>query len=188
MKKRAGVKFGMIGGGIIALFYVILLWIKFNFLSYNPFVFYLGNFVSYLLIIASLAILGFQYRLKLGGYAEIKDVFQPIFIAVIFSELAYLLFSYYYFNHVAPDFFVHYEKAMLEFATAQKMPDEKIAAQVKMVQDQAVSSKDFWVLFKGVFLRWIVVDSIFGIIIAFLLRKRTPQQLMDRAMGKQQFN
>lgn len=187
MQKRAGVKLGLIGGGIIALFYIVLLWIKFTFLSYNPFVFYLSNFVSYLLIIGSLAILALQQRIKQGGYAEIKDLFQPIFLAIIIAELAYFLFTFYYLNYIDPSFFIGYEKAMIDFSIKQNMPAEKMDAQVQMVKDQALASKDFWLLFKGVFIRWIVVDSIFGIIIAFLLRKRTPQQLMERLMARQQF-
>lgn len=187
MQKRAGVKIGLIGGCIIALFYTLLLWIKFTFFSFSPFAFYVGNFVSYILIIGSFVVLAHQQRIKLGGYAEIKDLFQPIFIAVIFAELAYFLFTYIYLNYVNPTFFASYEQAMIVFAQKQKMPQEAMDAQVQMVKDQATSSKDFWLLFKGVFVRWIVVDSIFGIIIAFLLRKRTPQQMMERLMEKQQF-
>lgn len=187
MQKRAGLKAGLIGGIIIALIYIVLLWIKFTFLSYNPFAFYVGNFVSYFLILGCLAILAMQKRRKQGGYAEIKDLFQPIFIAVIIAELAYFFFTYYYLNYVNPAFFAEYEKALIAFAETNKMTPEKIDAQRNMAQAQAAASKEFWPLFKAMVPRWIVVDSIFGLIIAFLLRKRTPEQLMERTMSRQQF-
>lgn len=187
MQKRAGVKLGLIGGVIIALIYILLLWIKFTFLSYNPFAFYVGNFVSYFLILGCLTVLAMQRRRKLGGYAEIKDLFQPIFIAVIIAELAYFFFTYYYLNYVNPGFFAEYEKALIAFAESNNMTAEKVAAQRDMAQAQAAASKDFWPLFKAMVFRWIVVDSIFGLIIAFLLRKRTPEQLMERTMSRQQF-
>lgn len=187
MQKRAGVKLGLIGGLIIALIYILLLWIKFTFLSYNPFAFYIGNFVSYFMILGAFAVLAMQQRRKQGGYAEIKDLFQPIFIAVIIAELAYFFFSYYYLNHVNPGFFTAYEKALIDFAEQNKMAPEKIEAQKSMARAQAAASKAFWPLFKAMVPRWIVVDSIFGLIIAFLLRKRTPEQLMERTMSRQQF-
>lgn len=182
-----GVRTGLIGGAIIALIYIVLLWIKFTFLSYSPFVFYLSNFVSYLLIICCFVFLALQHRRAAGGYAEIKDLFQPIFIAILFAELAYFIFTFVYLNYVKPNFFEGYEQAMIAFAHEREMPKEALDKQVEMVRGQAEASRDFWLLFKGVLLRWIVVDSIFGIIIAFLLRKRTPQQLMDSVLKKQQF-
>lgn len=178
--------FGFIAGLIIALLYVVLLWIKFTFLSYNPFAFYLGSFISYFTIIAALVITGVQKRNRLGGYAEIKDLFQPIFIVIIFAEIAYLLFTYIYLNYINPGFFQAYEQAMDAFAHKNKMSAEKIKAQIDMVHRQAEASKDFWGLTKSILARWIVIDSIFGLMIAFFLRKKTPQQLMDMHISKQE--
>ncbi|RQO32483.1 hypothetical protein DBR32_02455 [Taibaiella sp. KBW10] len=185
--KQKSTAFGIKAGLIIAALYVLLLWIKFTFLSYNPFVFYLGGFISYFLIIAALIIAAVQKRNQQGGYAEIKDLFQPIFIAIIFAEIAYLLFTYFYLNYINPTFFQTYEQAMDAFAHKNKMSAEKIQAQVNMVRAQAQSSKDFWGLAKGILARWIVIDSIFGLMIAFLFRKKTPQQLMDMRVLDQKF-
>lgn len=187
MQKRAGVKLGLIGGLIIALIYILLLWIKFTFFSHHPFGFYVSNFVSYFLILGSFAVLAMQKRRNQGGYAEIKDMFQPIFIAVIIAELAYFLFSYYYLNYINQGFFTVYENALVAFAEKNKMTAEKIQEQRDMVQAQAAASKAFWPLFKAMVPRWVVIDSIFGLIIAFLLRKRTPEQLMERAKSRQQY-
>lgn len=184
--KKKNIAFGIKAGLIIAALYVLMLWIKFSFLSYNPFVFYLGSFISYFIIIAALVITGTQKRSSLGGYAEIKDLFQPIFIAIIFAEVAYLLFTYFYLNYINPTFFQTYEQSMDAFAHKNKMSAEKIKEQIEMVRSQAKSSKDFWGLTKNLLARWIVVDSIFGLMISFLLRKKTPQQLMDMHMSKQE--
>ena len=180
--------FGINAGLIIAALYVLMLWIKFTFLSYNPFAFYLGSFISYFIIIAALVITGVQKRSSMGGYAEIKDLFRPIFISIIFAEVAYLLFTYFYLNYINPTFFQTYEESMNAFVHKNKMSAEKIKEQIEMVRSQAKSSKDFWGLAKSLLARWIVVDSIFGLMISFFLRKKTPEQLMEMHMSKQKFN
>lgn len=185
--KKNGVRLGLQAGLVIGLIYVLLLWIKFTFLSFSPFAFYLGSFLTYFLVLACLAVLAHRHRQKLGGYAEIRELFQPLFIAVIVLEVMYVLFTYFYLNQINPTFFNDFYVVTEQFVKDKNMDPERIKNQLNIVRDQAAASKDFWGLVKSILPRWIVIDSIFAIMIALLLRKKSPEQLMNQYMGKQKF-
>ena len=185
--KKTGVRLGLQAGLLIGLVYVLLLWIKFTFLSFSPFAFYLGSFVSYFLVLACLSVMAHRYRQKLGGYAEIRTLFQPLFIAVIVMELFYVLFTYLYLNYVNPTFFDQFYIATENFVKSRNMDPERGKNQLQIVRDQATASKSLWGLLKSILPRWIVIDSIFALMIALVLRKKSPDELMNQYLGKQKF-
>ena len=86
MNKNNGIVLGLKGGIVLGLIYAGLLWLKFSLLGSSPFGFWAGGFVSYALVIAGMVILGMNRKRSLGGFAEIKEIFQTLFIAVIFIE------------------------------------------------------------------------------------------------------
>ena len=175
MKTNSGFALGLKGGIIIGIVYAILLWIKYTFLGHHPFGFWASGFVSYAIIIACMVVLGMHRKHNLGGFAEIKDIFQPLFIAIILIELAYLLFTFYYLNYLNPDFFEGYKKALAGFGESRNVDAKKVAEQISLIAEQQKSSHDFWLMFKGIFLRWVIVDSVFAMMIAFFLRKKKPE-------------
>lgn len=179
MQKRSGVKLGLIGGTIIAALYVVMLWMRYSIFSYNPFVFLLSSFISFAIFVVFLFILAQQRKKELHNLAEIKDLFQTLFVALMIVEVVCYVFNYCYLNFINPDFYTHYEQGLVAFAKSRNSPDDQIAEKVKAVRASATESKQFFTPILGIFSR-IVLDSIFAVIIAYILKSGLDTEEIER--------
>lgn len=169
MQKRAGVKLGMIGGCVIALLYVAMLWARYTYFSYDPFVFLLSSFISFGIFVVFLVLLAKLRKRELNNLAEIKDLFQTLFVAILIVEIVCYVYNYFYLTVIDPDFYLRYEQGLIDFAKSRDMPADQIEEKAKAVRTSAVDSKKFWAPILGIFSR-IVLDSIFAVIISYVMK------------------
>ena len=184
MQKRAGVKTGLLGGFIIALIYVGMLWARYTYFSYNPFVFLLSSFIGFGLFVVLLVLLARQRKKELNNLAEIKDLFQTLFVAIIIVEVVCYIYNYFYLTAINPDFYLHYEQGLIDFAKSRNMPAEQIEEKVKAVRESAVDSKQFWAPILGIFSR-IVLDSIFAVVIAYVMKTGLKSEDIQKLRAQQ---
>ena len=175
--KSTNVKNGMMFGLIIGLVYCISLFIRFNLLSMGPIMIWVFSFIFYLIVIGLLVFCGLKRRKELGGYIELKDAFQTIFVAVLIGEFIYLLFNFIYMKYIEPDYLDKFMRSMEKWIENSPMSDTKKDETLDKIRSQMESQQDKGVTFKGAFLSYLIsvcVTGVIGFIVALIIRKRKP--------------
>jgi hypothetical protein len=167
-KYRVGFRFGLITG----LLYAILLYLRYRVLSSNPLSFGIFTAVSYLIILLLYTFAGIAQKKLLGGYGEMKDIFQAIFITILIAEMAYVIFNFFYLKYFNPSFWDDYRSRSIQYCHSVKLTDAQIDQIMNSLKDVDKETRPFGLL-KGYGFA-VVVDSIFGLIVAAILRKRKP--------------
>jgi amino acid transporter len=163
-----GVRYGLITG----LIYIVLLFLRYHFTSSNPVFFGLLAIVSYVVILLFFLFTGIERKKQLGGTAEMKDIFQAIFIAILITELCYVLFNWIYFKFIDPAFWEKLRTASLVIIEKAGLTQDQIDEKMKNFKDVDQQTKPLG-LIKG-YGTSVVVDSIFGLIFASILRTKKP--------------
>ena len=174
-KYTIGLRFGLLAG----LLYIILLFIRYKFFNTNPIGFGLFALVSYFIILLMYLFTGIARKKELGGYGDLKEIFQSIFIAILIAELVYIVFNFIYLKFVDPAFWLNLKAASLSFYQKKGMTDEQIDQAMKGFKDVDKTTKPDG-LIKG-FGYSVIIDSVFGIIFALILRRKklVPDEIVQ---------
>lgn len=164
----AGVKYGLIAG----LVYVILLFVQFNYASGNPITFSLSKIGTYILILVIFLLAALARRKELGGYADFRSLLQTIIVVIIITEVCYGIFTYVYLTYVDPQFMDNFINRTMIWLEKNEVPQEQIDKQVEMMKSGA-KTPTIGTTLLGIGM-WIILDTIFGIIIAAITRKSKP--------------
>jgi Protein of unknown function (DUF4199) len=167
-KYNLGIRFGLIIGCI----YIILLFIRYHFSSSNPIFFGLFAIVTYVVIVLLFLLTGIMRKKQLGGSAEMKDIFQAIFITILITELCYVVFNWIYFKFIDPAFWDKLKAASLIIIEKARLPQDQVDEKMKNFKDVDQQTRP-WGLIKG-YGTSVVVDSIFGLLLASILRTKKP--------------
>jgi NADH:ubiquinone oxidoreductase subunit 6 (subunit J) len=173
-KFATGIKYGVITG----IVYVLLLLIRYMFCASTPFLFTGVMFVSYLVVIVFFVMAAKARKKELGGYAEIKELFQTVFVTILIAELFYTLFTYIYLNFIDPAFMERFMQNTVEYVKRIGGSEASIEAQVEKMKDQGEQQRSVTSMITG-YAIWVVVDSIIGILIALALKKPRPTSEFD---------
>jgi Protein of unknown function (DUF4199) len=152
--------------------YIILLFCRYHFFTSNPLSFGLFAIVSYIVILVLFLFTGIYRKKELGGYAEMKEIFQSIFIAILITEAVYVIFNFIYLKYVDPAFWENFKTGTLAFLEKSKVPEDQIDKQMENFKDIDQQTKPMGLL-KG-YGTAVVIDSVFGLIFAAILRKKKP--------------
>ena len=163
-----GLRFGLLTG----LLYVVLLFLRYNFFVSNPVSFGLCAIVSYLIILMMYLFTGIARKKELGGYADFKEIFTSIFIAILIAEAVYVIFNLVYLKFVDPSFWDNFRANTLAYLQKKGLTDEQVEQQMKNFKNVDEQTKPLGLL-KG-YGFGVIVDCIFGLIFAAILRKTKP--------------
>jgi hypothetical protein len=167
-KYTIGIRFGWLTG----LVYIVLLFIRYRFSASNPLFIGIFAIISYLIILTFYLFTGIARKKEMGGFGEIREIFQSIFIAILITELFYVLFNLIYFKFVDPAFWENFKAASLAYMEKAGLTQDEINERMKSVKDIGQETNPMGLL-KG-YGTAVVVDSIFGLIFAALLKKKKP--------------
>src|SRR5450432_4357352 len=167
-KYTIGLRFGLLTG----LLYVVLLFFRYNFFASNPLSFGLCAITSYLIILMMYLFTGIARKKELGGYADFREIFTSIFIAILITELVYIGFNLVYFKFVDPSFWQNFKTNTLIFLQTKHLTDEQVDQQMKSFKDMDKQTTPAN-LIKG-YGYSVIIDCVFGLIFAIILRKAKP--------------
>jgi hypothetical protein len=167
-KYNIGIRFGLLTGVI----YIILLFVRYHFAASNPILIGVFAILSYLVVLLLFLLTGIARKKELGGSGEMKDIFQSIFIAILITELFYVMFNLIYFKFVDPAFWDNFKATSLSIMEKAGLTKDEIDEKMKGFKDVGQETKPLG-LIKG-YGTGVVVDSVFGLIFAALLRKKKP--------------
>ena len=104
MQKDISGPHGIRWGIIIGVVYSVLLFLRFYMGAHNAAFFGFITFTGFITVIVLLFFCGHSFRKRAGGFAEMKEIFKTMFIAVLIFELCYSLFSLIYLKYIDPGF------------------------------------------------------------------------------------
>jgi len=166
--RAIGLRFGIITG----VLYAILLFFRYHFFASNPLSFGLFAVISYIIILMMYLFTGIARKKELGGFADYKDIFTSIFIAILITEAAYIIFNLIYLRFVDPSFWENFRTNSLSYLQKKGLTDEQIEQQMKGMKDLDKQTKT-WALIKG-YGYSVIIDCIFGFIFTAILRRKKP--------------
>ena len=180
--KSDNVRNGLLFGLIIGLIYCISLFLRYNMVSSGVIMVGLITFLFYLVIIGMLVFCGLKRRKELGGYIELKDAFQTIFIAILIAELIYTAFNIIYLKFIDPGYFEKFQATMESFFEKTIKDDSKREEAIDKLREQMEKQKVKGLSFQGIiigYLMWVAITGVFGFIVALIIRKKPPVFELD---------
>lgn len=167
-----GIKFG-IAAGIV---YILMLVLRYMFFGVNPLTLGVMAFLAYIILIVFF-IVSARYRKKeLGGYADVKQLFQTIFIVILIAEICYSVFNYIYLKYIDPTYLDRFVQNTQEWMEKMKLPEEQMDKMRESLDVQKTTGMKTILI--G-FAQAVVIDSIIGLIIAFIMKKQRPVSDFD---------
>jgi len=179
MQKETNVSFGLKWGLIIGAVYCLFLFLRYNQGNANPMYFAMWTFIGYVVVLILLLICGIQRRKNLGGYIELKEAFQTMFIAVLGFEFIYMAFNFFYLKFIDPHFFENFRNAMETFLEKNNMTQDQITKQLENFDKDSAKNMNLGSSFTT-FAFSIMVSGIFALVFAAIIkRKKSPFQNMS---------
>ncbi len=161
-------RFGLITG----LVYLILLFFRYKYFASDPVQFGLSALVTYIVILMLYLFTGIARRKELGGYGESREIFQSIFIVILITELVFILFNLIYLKYVDPAFWENLKTTSLAYYKGLKLDGGQMEQRMRSFKDVDQQTKPMGLL-KGYGFS-VIIDSLFGLIFAAILRKKKP--------------
>lgn len=146
--------------------------------------FFLGNMMTYFVLIALsfiiniilLGVLGAQQRKAMGGYIEMKDAFQAIFVAILIIVTITYIYSFIYMKYIDPDYAVKMKEATLRFTEKMGAPQSKID-EASQKFDEQMKNRNSPAKLAISYVWNIVLYSFFGLICALIVRRKRPENM-----------
>ena len=167
-------KTAAINGIILGIIYLIFTSIA-NAMVSNLIVFYAAKFIAYVLFFVIIGIMVTRIKKANGGYIEFKDVFGKIFVIILVSEIIYYIYMFIFYKYIDPAFMDKVKVSTVHFMEQMKMTDDKIEQATAGLDKTIADSKKFN-LGNNIlsFFGTLVVDSLFGLIVAAIVKKPKP--------------
>ncbi len=165
-----GVQFGL----ILGLIYCVLLFWRWSNVS-NLFMIGMTSLLGYLIIIGLLFWEAAARKKAEGGFIDIKNLFQTLFISVLIFELFYSVYNYIHFSYIDTHIVDKMKAALnaaFEKAGNQFSEDRKTEALSNL--DQYNNYANILKIIRGYFIS-VAVSGIIAILVALIMRKNRPE-------------
>ncbi|HTM65853.1 MAG TPA: DUF4199 domain-containing protein [Flavipsychrobacter sp.] len=163
-------------GIIIGIVGCILSTINLMFLVDIYYVFIIMNIVMFIVCVILYWLTGVQQRKAMGGYIDIKQAFQAIFIAILISSIITTIYGIIYTKVIDPGVVERIKAGTLGFMERMNAPDESIDEAAAKIDAQVLDSTKPGTLVLS-FAKSLVITSIFGFICALIVRKKKPEYM-----------
>ena len=165
---------GLTYGVIAGLIYCISLYIRYNFI-YNPIALAIESLLFFFVVIAVLVFCGLARKKQLGGFIDLRQAFQTIFIAVLVAELIYTIFNFIYLTYVDPEYFTRFRAAMETFFEKSGMSEEQRDTQLDLMDKRIAKQRDMGAAgFALSFLIGVAITGVCGFVVSLIIRKKKP--------------
>jgi uncharacterized membrane protein (DUF106 family) len=160
-------------GVLIALVKIILSTIQYQFFAEQMTTNLVVSFLSFVLGVILLYVTGSKQRKAMGGFIEIKQAFQAMFVAILIFVIVGFLYDLLYQHVIDPTLTERIKTSTISFAEKMGAPQEKLDEMAEQFDEQQRKSTDIGTLSLSLF-SMIVWYSIIGFIMAAILKKRKP--------------
>jgi hypothetical protein len=164
---RYGLMIGFISMFLTTVSFLYML--KLHFLAFSA-----SGVLMFIIPVVLYWVAAAQQRKALGGFISMKDAFQVIFVVILISLAISTVYGLIYTKYIDPDCMVRMKESMLDFFERMgSMPQDSIDEQMKRMDETIASSTTPSMLFYS-FAKSIILNSIFGFIVALIVKKERP--------------
>lgn len=175
MQNENSAAHGIRWGLIIGIVYCVLLFLRFQLGADNAGIFSILVFLGFITVVTLLFFCGKNFRKKNGGYAEMKELFKTMFIAILIFEFLYALFTVVYLKYINPEFFDRFRVSMENLLLMAKQPQADIDKALDAIDAWATQAKSLSVFdFLKTYLYNVAVTGLFALLFAFILKRKQP--------------
>ncbi|MFT4062478.1 MAG: DUF4199 domain-containing protein [Edaphocola sp.] len=174
--EKSGIGLGLQYGVATGFVYLALLLLRYLVFGANVPAFNALKFISYFILAGMFVVTILARRKQLGGYADAKQLFQPVFMVVLVAEITYSLFSCIYLNFIDPGFMDGFMERTVEYLKNNGAPLEIVNQQIALAKEQAAVKAAPSGYLQGL-ATWIVLDSILALLLCIFLKKNKPAHL-----------
>lgn len=138
--------------------------------------FYGLYFVSGLFAIIMYGVTGARQRKAMGGYINIKEAFQAIFIAILISTAIISVWGVIYVKWIDPDFMMRMKEQTISFMQRMNAPQEKVDEVSASIDKELKNSLTIGAVIYG-YAKKLILYSIAGLICAAIVKKDPPAEM-----------
>jgi hypothetical protein len=131
----------------------------------------LWTFIGYIVVLALLFVCGNIRKKQEGGYIELKDAFQTMFIAVLGFEFFYMAFNFLYLKYVNPNFFQNLKDAVEAYMIKNNISQEQIDKTLENFDSQAAKNMNLGSSLLSLAFS-VAISGVFAMIFALILKKK----------------
>jgi hypothetical protein len=164
------VKFGVIIGLVMA----VMATLNYQFFTETYGLMMGFTVASFIIGMVLFFITGVQQRKAMGGFIDIKQAFSAIFVAILISLTISFIYNFIYVKFIDPDVIDRISSTSVEFAEKMGAPQEKLDQIADQIEEQKADGQGIGKQLLG-FLSQVVIYSIFGFIIAAIVRRKRPE-------------
>ena len=160
-------------GLLIAIIKIIFSTVSYQFFLDSWTMTMLFTALSFLLGIVLMCVAGAQQRKALGGYMNIKQAFQAIFITALVIVILNFIYDFIYIRYIDPGMFDKIRESSIGFAERMGAPQEKLDQMAENFDKQAVEKTNVGkqLLNLGTQIVWY---GIISFICAAIMKKKKP--------------
>jgi hypothetical protein len=171
MEKEKNSKHGLKWGLIISAVYLVFLFMRYKVGASEPLMFSAIAVIGYPIVLILLFIAGNTRKKELGGFIELRDAFQTMFVAVVIFEFVYSLFNFIYLKYIDPEFFQRFSAATEEYLSKMGMKQSDIDRKLQDLDEASGRKMTGGSLFI-LYLQNLAISGVFALIFALIIKKR----------------
>ncbi len=169
-RNKMALKYGLIVGVIYCVLFSVINLLVGNFIVYN-----ITRVISYILYMVLMGVFASQIKRANGGFIEFKEVFGAVFVMLLSAGVLYFIYSYIYILYINPQFMDKMKGSVLTFMENMKTPDDKIEKAMQDFDKRIEESKKFNIGSSlQSFFGFLVMDSLFGMVVCLIVKKSKP--------------
>ena len=165
-------------GLIVGMTYCVLIYCQNQFFYKSPIEFGFIKTIGYLVIVGGYVLTAYLSKKQSGGYITFREALRAILVAIVITEILYLIFSTIYVKYMDPGFFTRLKSAWLTYYQENKVPQQEIDQNMARFNDAGKITAGSLIQSLGFS---IIIDSVFGVIIAAIIRKNKPGKINQTA-------
>lgn len=162
---------GLLWGVATGIIYMVLLFVRYRFFGQTTSTLGISSAIAYMVIVVMMILTAHARKKQLGGYATAKELFTPVFIVILIAELCFTVFNYIYLYFIDPGYLERFGRQTMDMMIQMKASEQKIKEFADIIQEQKKTS------IGTLLLGWaqsVVIDSVVGLIIVFVMKKNPP--------------
>ena len=131
----------------------------------------IGSIVGYAIVVLLFFLAAVARKKQLGGFASLRELFGTIFIVILITEFCFAVFNIVYLRYIDPGYLERFGRQTLAWMQQSNVPEKELETFRQALQEQ--KQVGIGTLVFG-FAQAVIVDSVLGLIIAFILKKNKP--------------
>lgn len=169
-KYAVGIRYGLMIGFISIFLNTVnfLYVVKWNFMAFGFF-----GILTFAVAVIFYCVAVAQQRKLMGGYINIKEAFQTVFVAILISQIMSTIYGLVYAKYIDPECLVRMKESAIAFFEKIKMPQDQLDEQIKKIDQKLDGSMNPGKLLYS-FAQAIIIQSILGLICALIMKKDKP--------------